>query len=130
MSPTKAFAGVFGGVYLLVGLVGFAVTGGSMSTHQLLGIFDLNVVHNIVHIAIGLLGLGAFAAGAAASRTYAIGLAVVYLVVAAAGFVTQPFLGIIPVGGADIGLHVATALVAIVAVAMSGGTVAASARRA
>ena len=115
MNPARLFAGVFGAVYLLVGALGFAVTGASQATHQLLGIFDLNALHNVVHLAIGGLGLAAFAAGVAVSRSYALGLAVVYGVVAIAGFLPQQFLGIIPIGGADIVLHTGTAVVALAA---------------
>ncbi|MGH7749300.1 MAG: DUF4383 domain-containing protein [Candidatus Dormibacteria bacterium] len=115
MNPVKAFAGVFGAVYLLVGVVGFAVTGASQQTHQLLGLFDLNALHNVVHIAIGALGLAAYAGGVSVARSYALGLAVVYAVVAVAGFLPQQFLGIIPIGGADIALHTGTAVVALAA---------------
>lgn len=115
MNPARLFAGVFGAVYLLVGALGFAVTGASQATHQLLGIFDLNALHNVVHLAIGGLGLAAFAGGVAVARSYALGLAVVYGVVAVAGFLPQQFLGIIPIGGADIGLHTGTAVVALAA---------------
>ena len=64
---------------------------------------------------IGGLGLAAFAGGVAVSRSYALGLAVVYAVVAIAGFLPQQFLGIIPIGGADIVLHTGTAVVALAA---------------
>lgn len=54
---TQKFAFVVGVVYLLVGVVGFAVTGftGVVTdgSDKLLG-FDLNVFHNVVHLAIGL----------------------------------------------------------------------------
>ena len=53
---TQMFALVVGIVYLLVGIVGFAVTGFTGITtdgqDKLIG-FDLNVFHNVVHLAIG-----------------------------------------------------------------------------
>lgn len=53
---TQVFALVVGVVYLLVGVVGFAVTGFTGVTtdgaDKLIG-FDLNVFHNVVHLAIG-----------------------------------------------------------------------------
>jgi len=120
MNPAKAFAGGIGAVYLLVGLVGFTVTGGSQETHQLFWLFDVNLVHNIVHLAVGALGLAAFSAGVQASRTFAIGLAVVYAAVAVAGLTQSgQFLGIIPLAGYDIALHIGTALVAVAAFALS-----------
>ena len=54
---TQTFALVVGVVYLAVGIVGFAVTGATGVTtdgaDKLIG-FDLNVFHNVVHLAIGL----------------------------------------------------------------------------
>lgn len=110
MSPTRLFAGVFGAVYVAVGLIGFAVAPGT-TTHDLL-FFDLNIWHNLVHLAIGGAGLMAFTAGASASRSYARVLAVAYALVAVLGVLPQPLFGILPIGGADIGLHAASALVA------------------
>ncbi len=56
-TPAQTFALVFGVAYLLVGLVGFAVTGfdgfAAESYNEELIIFALNPLHNIVHIAIG-----------------------------------------------------------------------------
>ena len=53
---TQVFALVVGVTYLLVGVVGFAVTGftgvTSDGADKLIG-FDLNVFHNVVHLAIG-----------------------------------------------------------------------------
>lgn len=53
---TQAFALVVGLVYVVIGIVGFAVTGFTGVTtdgqDKLLG-FDLNVFHNFVHLAIG-----------------------------------------------------------------------------
>ena len=53
---TQVFALVVGAVYLLVGVIGFAVTGFTGVTtdgaDKLIG-FDLNVFHNVVHLAIG-----------------------------------------------------------------------------
>ena len=53
---TQMFALVVGIVYLLVGIAGFAVTGFTGivddGPDKLIG-FDLNVFHNVVHLAIG-----------------------------------------------------------------------------
>ena len=70
----------FGAVYLLVGVVGFFVTGFSNFVGQDAGtliVFDVNPLHNIVHILIGVAGLvlGRTLAGA---RTYGWLLAVGY----------------------------------------------------
>ena len=52
----------FGAVYLLVGIVGFFVTGfdnfaGNEQHEMLIGLFMINPLHNIAHILVGVLGL-------------------------------------------------------------------------
>lgn len=119
MSIPKAAAGIFGAVYLLVGIIGFIpVVGGAdgATAHNLLGLFPVNAVHNIVHVAVGLLGLLAYTRGAGASRLFARGIGLIYLVLAVVGaiFSTGNFLGIVPIGGLDIALHAVSALVLLV----------------
>ena len=107
----------FGAIYLLVGIVGFFITGFddfAGHTDETLLIFQINPLHNIVHIVIGIAGLvlGRTLAGA---RTYGWLLAVGY----GAAFIY----GLIAVGedwdflnlnGADNVLHILTALVGLV----------------
>ncbi len=50
----ETVAAVFGGLYLLVGLVGFALVPGGGS---LLGIFAVNGFHHTFHLVVGVLGL-------------------------------------------------------------------------
>lgn len=109
MPLSKMTAGVFGAVYTLTGLVGFAVTG--FSGNGTLIIFDLSVLHNIVHLVIGLAGLAAFASGPAASRMYAQVFGVVLGAVAVLGIVVSNPLGLLPIGGSDVFLHAGSALV-------------------
>jgi Domain of unknown function (DUF4383) len=107
----------FGAIYLLVGIVGFFITGfddfAGHGDHTLL-IFDINPLHNIVHILIGVAGL-VLSRTLAGARTYGWLLAVGY----GAAFVY----GLLAVGedwdflnlnGADNVLHIATALVGLV----------------
>ena len=129
MSPAKLFTGVFGAVYLAVGLLGFLITGASQDSHQLLGLFDINAAHNAVHVLIGVTALAAFAYGESISRIYAGILAAVLAVVALAGFLPQPFLGILPIGGADVLLHGGTAVIGALVAVMAAPRVAASAAR-
>src|SRR5213082_3537083 len=71
------------------------------------GILDVNGWHNVVHIATGVLGLIA-AASYASSRTYALGLGAVYILVAIWGFIIgdgDSILSIIPVNTEDNFLH-------------------------
>ena len=72
---------IIGAVYLLVGIVGFFVTGfddffGHDTNETILG-FEVNPFHNVVHILIGAAGL-ALARTLAGARTYGWLLAVGY----------------------------------------------------
>lgn len=61
-TPAQMFALVFGVVYLLVGVLGFAVTGFDQFAAEQgdkLIIFEVNPLHNIVHILLGAIWLGA-----------------------------------------------------------------------
>jgi Domain of unknown function (DUF4383) len=111
MNLPRAYAIAFGVVYTLVGLIGLAVAP-TMATATLI-VFPVNVLHNIVHVLVGVLGIAAFAG----NRTveYARVMAVLFAVLTIAGFLPQPLLGLVPVGGVDIALHAATALLAAAA---------------
>ena len=109
MPLSKLTAGVFGAVYTLVGILGFFVTG--LSGSGTLIIFPVSPLHNVVHLAIGLAGLAAYMAGPALSRTYSQVTGAVLALVAVLGIIVSNPLGILPIGGFDIVLHVASALV-------------------
>ncbi len=109
---------VFGAVYLLVGIVGFFVTGfdnfaGNEQHETLLG-FMINPLHNLVHIVIGVAGL-LLARTLAGARTYGWLLAVGYAAVFVYGLIAAgeswDFLNI---NAADNVLHLLTALVGLV----------------
>ena len=109
----------FGAVYLLVGIVGFFVTGfdnfaGNAQHEALLGIFMINPLHNIVHILIGVAGL-------ALSRTLAGARSFGWLL--AVGYGAAFIYGLIAIGQswdflnintADNVLHLLSALVGLV----------------
>lgn len=67
VTAARGFALVFGATYVLVGLIGFAVTGyGGLDTFAANGdtqllIFDINPFHNVVHIGVGAIWLAAAA---------------------------------------------------------------------
>ena len=108
----KTYAIVFGAVYTLVGILGFFVST-TLATATLI-IFPVNVLHNIAHLVlIGLTGIAAYFLGRAVE--YARAMAVLFLVLVIAGFLPQPFLGIIPLGGWDIGLHALSGIAAAAA---------------
>jgi hypothetical protein len=107
----------FGAVYLLVGIVGFFVTGFddfAGHTDETLLIFDINPLHNIVHILIGVAGL-VLSRTLAGARTYGWLLAVGY----GAAFVYGLFAvgedwDFLNLNAADNVLHLLTALVGLV----------------
>jgi hypothetical protein len=108
----------FGAIYLLVGIVGFFITGfGDFFAHDtgetLLG-FEINGMHNVVHILIGAAGL-VLSRTLAGARTYGWLLAVGYGAAFIYGLLaineTWDFLSI---NAADNVLHILTALVGLV----------------
>jgi len=118
-SPAGLYAGVIGGVLLLVGILGFfysASFGDPGEVDAVLGVFDVNAWHNIVHILTGALGLLAFRAGPEASRIFALAFGLVYLVVAIWGLIlgdNESILGFLPVNTEDNILHVILAVLGI-----------------
>lgn len=115
---TQQFALIFGVTYLLVGVVGFAVTGftgiTSNGADRLL-VFDLNVFHNIVHMAIGA-GFIAVSrlADPSVTQGVVIGAGVVYLLAAALGFLDSlQILSIDSAFAADNFLHLFSGLAAV-----------------
>jgi Domain of unknown function (DUF4383) len=128
LSPAQLYALLVGGVLVVAGIIGFfyepEFTNDESVRDAVFGILEVNGWHNTVHIATGALGLAAFAAGAYAARAYAVGLGVVYLVVAIWGFIVgdgDSILGIVPVNTEDSVLHLILGLVGLAAGAASGG---------
>ena len=72
-SPNRLIATIFGAVYLLVGALGFAYTGGvgfvATQGGLILGIFEVNPLHNIAHLLIGAALLIAGLVSAVAAKT-------------------------------------------------------------
>jgi hypothetical protein len=71
----------FGAIYLLVGIVGFFITGfdhfADNGQHEMLLFFMINPLHNVVHILIGVVGL-ALSRTLAGAQTFGLLLAVGY----------------------------------------------------
>jgi len=114
-SINRIIGTVFGAVYILVGILGFTVTGGRSMTDtmggKLLGIFMVNPLHNLVHIAIGLLLAGAAWMGTRAAKGVNATVGAVYLLVGVIGlFVLSSSANILALNSADNGLHFASAL--------------------
>jgi hypothetical protein len=113
-TPNRILAFVLGIVLTLVGIMGFFVTS-SMTVGNLLG-FDVDVVHNLVHLLSGIVGLIAVFTGW--SRRFNQIFGIVYLLVALAGLIPALYfsgrlLGLMHVNAADNVLHWVIALAAI-----------------
>jgi hypothetical protein len=107
---------VFGAVYLLVGLLGFAVTGGvsffATSGGLLLGIFEVNPFHNVAHLLIGAALLIAGLASTRAAKGTNITIGAAYLLLGIVGFfLTGTMANVLALNTFDHFLHLASALV-------------------
>jgi len=89
-SPNRLVATIFGAVYLLVGLLGFAFTGGvgfvATQGGLILGIFEVNPLHNVAHLLIGAALLIAGLTRPAAAKAVNITVGAVYLLLGIVGF--------------------------------------------
>ncbi|HVL60044.1 MAG TPA: DUF4383 domain-containing protein [Microbacterium sp.] len=115
-SPNRLVATIFGAVYILVGLLGFAVTGGvgfiATEGGLLLGIFEVNPLHNIAHLLIGAALLIAGLASARAAKTVNIVVGATYLLLGIVGFfLVGTALNILALNTFDHFLHLASAIV-------------------
>ena len=122
---TRYFALVVGIIYLVVGIAGFipgirtdrefADLAVRASEGELLGLFPVNVLHNLVHLLIGVLGILAYRSYDSA-RLYSRALAIVYAVLAIMGLIDAADLrflfGLVPLHSHDIWLHALTAIIA------------------
>jgi hypothetical protein len=122
---TRTFALLFGIVFLAIGVAGF-IPGITTPPHpghppltvdanygQVLGLFPVNILHNIVHILFGLWGLLSYKS-LGASKGYAKSVAIAYAVLTVAGFIPglSTMFGLVPLFGNDIWLHALLAAVA------------------
>lgn len=109
MVTVRNVALAFGVVYLLVGVLGFVLVPPGTSGN-LLGIFAVDTLHNVVHLVLGIAGIGAAYAGMA--RIYCQVVGVVLLLLGVLGFVLVGgegmLLGILNLNLADHLLHLVT----------------------
>lgn len=115
-STLQTAAMVVGAVFLLVGILGFVpgITSdfdtlqfaGHESEAMLLGIFQVSILHNIVHLLFGVAGL-AMARSWSGARTFLIGGGVIYLVLFIYGLVIDhdSSANFVPLNSADNWLH-------------------------
>jgi uncharacterized protein DUF4383 len=115
-SPARLYCTLVGGTLVLAGVIGFFYSSDFGSPGEVdgaLGILDVNGWHNVFHVATGLLGL---AAAGYAARTYALGVGLLYVVIAIWGFAIgtgDSILGFIPVNTEDNFLHLALGILGL-----------------
>ena len=133
-SPARLYCLLVGGVLVVAGIIGFFyeasfAVGNEIISDDVFGILAVNGWHNLVHIAVG--GLLLVFAGAAA-RAGALFVGVLYLVLAALGFVAtggdgigfiaenNTLIDLVPVNDEDNLLHLILGVTGVVAGLASG----------
>jgi hypothetical protein len=131
-TPVQLVAMIVSAVFLLVGVLGFipGITtdydtmqfAGHESSAMLLGIFQVSILHNIVHLLFGVVGL-AMARSAAGARAYLIGGGLIYLVLWIYGLIVDhgSDANFVPLNDADNWLHLGLAIGMILLGLVLGG---------
>jgi hypothetical protein len=114
--PARLAAMAVAAVFLLVGILGFIpgatadydgmTFAGHESTAMLLGVFHVSILHNIVHLLFGIVGL-VMARTVSGATAYLIGGGVIYLLLWLYGLLIDhdSAANFVPVNGADNWLH-------------------------
>ena len=116
-TPLQTTAALVGIVFLLVGILGFVpgITtnlydgldfAGHDGNAKLLGLFEISILHNIVHLLFGVIGL-ALASTYAGARTFLVGGGAVYLILWIYGLIIDQdsSANFVPLNTADNWLH-------------------------
>lgn len=118
-------ARILGIIYVIVGIIGFipgisphapadapplTITG---EYNYVLGLFAVNWLHSLVHLAVGLWGI-AVASSFANSRMFFQSIAVIFAILFILGVIpaTNTVFGLVPLFGADAWLHLGTVIIA------------------
>ena len=115
-SRVQAASALVGAVFLLVGVLGFvpgittnydSLQGAGHESHaELLGLFQVSVLHNVVHLLFGVAGM-ALARTASTARAFLVGGGAIYLVLWLYGLVVDKAsqANFVPLNAADDWLH-------------------------
>ena len=115
-SPNRVIGIIFGVIFIVLGLVGFTSTTGveffATNGGLLLGIFEVNLAHNLLHLLIGTALFIAALAGPKLSALANAGLGAVFLMLGLAGlFLVDSPLNFLALNVADNVLHFGSAAV-------------------
>lgn len=107
----KMLITILGVVFIVVGLLGFF-------NNPILGIFEVDAMHNVVHLLTGVLALVFASKGNGSAKMFAKTFGIIYLLIAVLGFITVPdggkVLNVIETNMADHILHVVLATIFLV----------------
>ena len=118
-SPARLYATLVGAVLVVAGILGFFyeasfATGDSIVADDVFGLLAVNGWHNVVHILLGLLGLG-LAGSNESARFYCLFSGVLYVILTIWGFAVVDngigdLIGLVPVNTEDNVLHLILAV--------------------
>ncbi len=122
--PATMFAWVFGAAFVLVGIWGFFLTGfndwAATDTNETVLWFQVNPLHNVVHLLVGGALLAGAAGGERGARAMTMLVAVTYAIVGVIGFfATGQDWNVLALNTADNWLHLGTAALGFLAVMAS-----------
>lgn len=110
----QTVAKLLGVVLVLLGVLGFFFPSSfGMGSTMLVGTFEVNVVHNLVHLLIGVWGLAASRTPAGATA-FCKQAGVLFLLLAVLGFIpgaVTMLANLVPIGGKDVYLHLVLAVI-------------------
>jgi hypothetical protein len=128
-SPARLYCTLVGAVLVVAGILGFFweasfATGDEIKSDDVIGILAVNGWHNLVHLAIGLLLL---AAAGSAARSAALGVGLLYVVLAIWGFLEVDngfgvLIDLVPINNEDNWLHLILGLTGLAAGAATPST--------
>jgi purine-cytosine permease-like protein len=117
-SPNRLLGLVLGVVYLLVGMLGFFLTSetgfAATSGPKVIDLFQVNPLHNLVHLAVGIVLVVTALVGIRPARIANMTLGAIFLLVGVVGLLLASpdnALNILAINGADNVLNFATAVV-------------------
>jgi hypothetical protein len=125
-SPARLYCTLVGAVLVVAGILGFFweasfATGDDIKSDEVIGLLAVNGWHNLVHLAIGVLLL---AAAGTVARSAALGVGLLYVVLAIWGFLEVDdgfgvLIDLVPINTEDNWLHLILGLTGLAAGAAS-----------